>query len=523
MGPTPIRVNRLLHWLDGYDEKESKYLIDGFSNGFNIGFEGDFHGFEGTNLQSAIENPHIIDKKIQKEIESGRVLGPFNEKPILNLQCSPLGLVPKKEQGEFRMIHHLSHPEKLSINDHIPTDESFVQYASVMDAIQYIKQCGQGSFCCKTDIKSAFRIINLSRSQFKFLGFKWNSNYYIDSCLPFGLSSSCKIFERFSSALHWIAQNKLGISCMVHVLDDFIIVHKSPAKCLQQLKQFLFMCADIGIPMAMEKTLGPYQLITFLGYELDTINMESRLPKEKIIKCREIVEYILQKDKITLKELQSVIGLLNFACNVVLPGRAFLRRLIDLTIGLTKPFYRVRVTRSVKDDLHVWLEFLCNFNGRCMFLPDKWLSSIDLKLYTDASGSIGYAAIFGSQWFYGVWDESWRNRNIAVLEFYPIVLSVQTWATYFTNKCIVFHTDNQALVHVINKQTAKDKHIMFLVRQLVKLCLHYNILFRAEHLSTKENVLSDLLSRCKVQQFLQMAPWADRKSVPIPPLPPFPD
>ena len=32
MGPTPIKVNRLLQWLDGYDEKESKYLIDGFSN-----------------------------------------------------------------------------------------------------------------------------------------------------------------------------------------------------------------------------------------------------------------------------------------------------------------------------------------------------------------------------------------------------------------------------------------------------------------------------------------------------------
>jgi hypothetical protein len=41
------------------------------------------------------------------------------------------------------------------------------------------------------------------------------------------------------------------------------------------------------------------------------------------------------KRSITLRELQSLLGLLNFACSVIIPARAFLRRLFGLTIGHT--------------------------------------------------------------------------------------------------------------------------------------------------------------------------------------------
>lgn len=78
---------------------------------------------------------------------------------------------------------------------------------------------------------------------------------------------------------------------------------------------------------------------TYLGYELDSCKMECRLPHDKIVKCIDKIKFAKTQKSLTLKQLQSLIGLLNFACNVVLPGRAFLRRLIDLTIGISKPFF----------------------------------------------------------------------------------------------------------------------------------------------------------------------------------------
>ena len=38
----------------------------------------------------------------------------------------------------------------------------------------------------------------------------------------------------------------------------------------------MHMCADIGVPMAEEKTFLPTQVLSFLGYELDSVKMEVR-------------------------------------------------------------------------------------------------------------------------------------------------------------------------------------------------------------------------------------------------------
>ena len=132
---------------------------------------------------------------------------------------------------------------------------------------------------------------------------------------------------------------------------------------------------------------------------------EARLQEDKIQKWRGI-KFYLSKENVTDRELHSLIGLLNFACNIIVPGRAFLRRLINLTIGIINHYYRIRLTKVVNEDLHVWLQFLINFNSKCMFLPDTFLSSGHLMLYTDASGAIGYAAIFGGQYVV-LWALGW--------------------------------------------------------------------------------------------------------------------
>ena len=504
--PTPIRADRLVPLLAGYDTSIVKFLELGFQFGFRIQFEGELTDVRPKNLISALELPIVIDDKLAKELGASRIAGPFANPPFPLYRVSPLGVVPKKTPGEFRLIHHLSYPRGASINDGISSEYSTVSYATIDDAIRLIKRSGRGCYLAKTDIKNAFRIIPIHPDDYHLLGMKWKGEYYYDRCMPMGCRSSCKTFETLSTAVEWIAREKLRIKSILHLLDDFLIINGTYKACAQQLELFIQTCSYLGIPIAPEKTVGPASVLSFAGIELDSNRMEARLPTDKVAKCTQLIGNFLKRKRVSLKELQSLIGLLNFACSVVKPGRAFLRRLIDLTIGIKCAHFSIRLSRESKKDLRVWQSFLSGFNCKSFFLSEYWLNSFKLNLFTDASGALGFGAIFGKHWCYGEWPPGWAYRNIAILEFYPIVLSLYLWGHEMRNQCILFFTDNEALVHVINKQSCRDKQLMFFVRKLVLVCLHNNIVFKAKHVPGSKNTLADSLSRLQVGTFLRLAP-----------------
>ena len=146
-------------YLTGYQEASRKHLLAGFLHGFRLYFHGLSEGSSSNNLVSASEHANIVDQRLAKEIQAGRIIGPFDNPPLHNLKASPLGVIPKKVQGEYRMIHHLSFPYGGSVNYFVPPEFCSVQYATVDDAVQIIKRLGRGCALATTDVRSAFRII----------------------------------------------------------------------------------------------------------------------------------------------------------------------------------------------------------------------------------------------------------------------------------------------------------------------------------------------------------------------------
>ena len=104
--------------------------------------------------------------------------------------------------------------------------------------------------------------------------------------MPMGCSSSCKTFELLSTALEWVANKRLHIDFIIHLLDDFLIVAPSFSLCQSQLSLFISFCDFFGVHIALEKTCGPSTVLSFAGIELDTVAFEARLPHDKIEKWR---------------------------------------------------------------------------------------------------------------------------------------------------------------------------------------------------------------------------------------------
>ena len=128
----------------------------------------------------------------------------------------------------------------------------------------------------------------------------------------------------------------------------------------------------------MARGVFPLRQIVY-GIEIDTAVMELRLPEDKLTKATSLVNRITNRRKVTLRELLSLIGLLNFACLVVTPGRAFLRRLINLIIGATRLNHFVTLNHEARAYLAAWQEFLVSINGESMFLGQQFLSSTTIK------------------------------------------------------------------------------------------------------------------------------------------------
>ena len=104
--------------------KNSFFLIEGLRVGFSIPFFGERSSRESRNLKSVIDNPAVVRAKLGKELEAGRIVGPFLTPPFPVFRTSPLGVVPKKTPNEFRLIHHLSYLSEASVNDFIPKEFS---------------------------------------------------------------------------------------------------------------------------------------------------------------------------------------------------------------------------------------------------------------------------------------------------------------------------------------------------------------------------------------------------------------
>ena len=498
---TPVDPDRLKFHLEkiGYDKVKTAFLVDGFRFGFRLNHSGPLSSSIPPNDPSIDLHADVVREKIAKELAAGRLVGPFDSPPLQDFHVSPAKLVKKSVPGEFRFIHNLSWPyDDTSVNAGIGQEYKSVQYANVQKAMRLIMQFPKGSFTRKTDIKSAFKIIPIHPDDHHKLGLYLFGKFYYDVTLVMGAASACQIFEEFSTALEAIHIFYSGEPTL-HYLDDFFFISPHLLASNSNKSSFDNLCIDIGVPQAPNKVTLPSRRTEFLGIMLDSESWVASLPVTKVQAYKSELEDLLRVRSLKLKDLQSVIGKLSFATSVV-PARPFLRRLIDKLSYHTVPHHHVKVTREMKEDIQIWIQFLAGFNGITYFRSLDLFPAPDFEMGADACKT-GYGAGFGSHWiqeeFPPEWVYAFTNKvvGISFFEFYPIFVLLSMFGQSVKNSNILFHSDNEGVVRIINHQTSRSPNIMNFLRKLVLLLLKFNISLRSKHIPGKKNILYDSISR----------------------------
>lgn len=478
-----------------HNDPDRDFIINGIEHGFDIVDSGiDPPSVELPNHSSCYSkrNRDKVNEQVLKEVDLGNYI-PCSSKPII---VSPLGALEKPDGG-IRLIHDGSMPPGFALNDYATLTERH-KFETVDKLAEMLEP---GMFMYKVDLKSAYRSIPISENSMQYTGLKWTVHgkdmYFTDCKLPFGARLSTPIFHRITQAIKRMMIRR-GYQLVVYI-DDFVGVATTREQCREAMCCLIALLRKLGLLINWQKVVDPTQCITYLGVEVDSVNMCLRLPEEKIDSIREKLELACSRRRLTKRQIQSLVGVLNFAAALVHGGRVFLRRLINASTALKKKSDRAQLRGELLQDILWWKRYMSVFNGKSLILHKRPITSI----ITDASseGAGGYCE---GDWWYLNWQVDWpqaQKLHINCKETLAVVLSIYRWAPFLANRLVYITSDNTTTVSAINKGSSKSKTVMRALRSLFWISALFNFKLKSVFVPTGQNLMVDCISRLHAKKF----------------------
>lgn len=503
-----LKPCRFAVWLFGQGSiitDDDMTLFAGIVDGFNL-VSSDVDPYECENYTSITDPPNdvLMSDILKKELEYGYVTK-VDSKPIC---VHALGAVPK-QGGGIRQITDCSRPQGMSINDHM---EGLTKEFSMkgLDDVSHLLL--YGDYLCVIDIHAAYRAVSINPEHRRFQGFKWISEgvsqYYVDNRMCFGLRCAPYYFNLISNFIHQIFTIGYGLKA-VNYADDFIIMSHSFNQSLIDQGCAVAVLRYLGFSVAWGKLSPPSTVATYLGIEVDSINLELRLPIDKLLRLRALLESLKGEDKISRKNLQSLTGLLAHCATVVRGGRSFCRRLYDLDkLAAAQQLREVTLNTDAMLDITWWRDFVQVFNGRSTIKKNRCNGSI-----ISDSSMRGFAAHFHDDWLCGTLDTSLPINttcghvvtppalhhsdmsNINVLELYPVLCALKRWVEIFRGQSIDVISDNYQVVYMLRTGRSSNKQCMKWIRDIFWLSVTNDFEISTSYITSEDNLLADTLSR----------------------------
>ena len=500
-----LNIDYIRNCLEDYKDKQ---ICDFLEFGFPIGFNGDntlLKAFDSTkiwqfkNHTGAHEHPEEMQKYLQKEIINKAIIGPFKTCPFQSgIKISPLNSIPKKDTEERRVILDLSFPKGHAVNDFISKDDYLGEkidliYPKVDDFIQIIKSKGKGCLLFKKDLRRAFRQFPICPSSYNLVGFVWKKHIFCDTVLAMGCRSSAYLCQRVTNAISFI-MFKIGV-LVLNYLDDLASAEK------EELAEFAYntlgsVLRKCGIEESEDKSCPPSKIMTFVGVLFNTETMTIEITSERLQEIRILIITWLTKEKASLKDIQSLLGKLNFVAACVRPARLFVSRMLTWLKALYKSeIGQHLIPNYVKKDLLWWHKYLSQYNGVSMMILEEW-SKPD-EVFSSDSCLSGCGGFWQGNFFHAVFPKSVSDKkyNINILEILSVIICMKLWGSSFKGKRIQVYCDNSAVCSVINSGKAKCAILQDCLRELAFLSAIFECQIRTVYLNTKSNRIADHLSR----------------------------
>jgi hypothetical protein len=147
-------------------------------------------------------------------------------------------------------------------------------------------------------------------------------------------------------------------------------------------------------------------------------------------------------------------------------------------------------------DLHWWATFIQEAADHPFWVP-FWTHSTPhhCRVFSDASGEVGFGLAFGNQVFQGLWSAEALPQSSGYKELIPVLLAVQRLGPEASGKIVVITTDNLGNVFAINKGICKSAESQTVLAAIMELAAEKQIYLIADWCPRETNEFMDTVSK----------------------------
>lgn len=424
-----------------------------------------------------------VDREIERALKKHAII---QIHPAEVACLNPIFTVAKKDTEERRMIVDLR-----QVNKHLIVPK--FKMTTFREAKQLITP---GCWMTKIDIKDAFWHLPIHPADQPYLAFQWRGITYTHRVAPFGLSISPLFLTKTMRPL-MAKLNSTGISSCIYV-DDALIVDESCQKTQEATAVAVRTIEEAGFIINREKSqLNPSQEVTYLGMTIETKTMTVRTPRGKLNKTKMAIKKMILTPQWTVREIASLVGLLNSLADGLFQTRVFTTGLQQWKRSWQEGDWDAPLDPSAAalSNLQWWSENLPRLNGRSLLLMKT-----EGTLTTDAS-TLSWGAIWESPGLdpvhtHGHFDQEQVGWHIGEKELLAVSLAVQALKAQVKGKTILLRTDSMTTMIGVNKMGSNSPKIAVLIDKLFMILEAQQTHIRAVYIPSEENP-ADALSRKK--------------------------
>ena len=151
-------------------------------------------------------------------------------------------------------------------------------------------------------------------------------------------------------------------------IDDFLVVANSRAECQLIADELVSLLRHLGLKISWKKFIDPTQCITFLGVEIDSVDMCLRVLDCKLKALKQLLEDTVRLKMVTRRQLESLAGKLSWMATLIRGGRAYLRDIFVAVHQLKHKRSRLVISINIREDLSWWLTCMNSHNDKSLFL-----------------------------------------------------------------------------------------------------------------------------------------------------------